>query len=193
MTLKRTAAVAAAAIAGSYLAMRSPRLEAAEARLAQWLRQPGGPVVDAVVGVTTDLGSVYAVAGAAGVLAVSGRGRAGRDLAAGALSAWVVAQAVKPMVGRTRPYQPHGGVAAHRLVAVPSGSAWPSGHPAVAAGAVVALTGLPGPARLVGHAVAVYVAWSRIYVGVHHPTDVVAGLGFGALCGSAAAAVLRRR
>ncbi len=45
---------------------------------------------------------------------------------------------------------------------------------------------------LVALAIAALVAWSRIYVGVHWPTDVLAGALWGALCAIAAVAIAKR-
>lgn len=175
--------VAASAVAASYLAMRIPDLEAAERALAVRVRRPRGPIVDRAVSAATDLGSVSAISGVAAVLAATGRRRAAVDVVAAGLLAWVAAQSLKTRVRRLRPYQVE---AAERLVAEPGGSSWPSGHPAVAAAVLTALAPqLPRASRTAGGVIAGFVATSRVYVGVHYPTDVVAGLGLGGMCGAA--------
>lgn len=166
----------------SYLAMRCPELEERERALAVRVRRPRGPFVDRFVSAATDLGSMFAVAGIAGVLVTSRRARSAVDVAAGGMLAWVASQGLKPLVRRPRPYQLE---KAERLVAEPSGSSWPSAHPAVAAAVVTVLAPrLPRRGRVFGRLVAVFVAASRVYVGVHYPTDVVAGLGLGGLSGA---------
>jgi membrane-associated phospholipid phosphatase len=166
-------------LAASYAAVRSGRSERLDRRAAKALAYPLGHRVDVVVAAGTDLGSVYGIAGLATVLAVTGRRRAALDVAAVGAIAWTAAQASKPLVGRERPYVVEG---ADRLVAVPAGSSWPSGHVAVASG-MAAILGdhLRRPARRVARAAAVGVAVSRCYVGVHHLTDVLAGWGVGVL------------
>lgn len=174
--------LASGAVSGSYAAMRSPVLEAWERTLAVRVRRPRGPMVDRLVSAATDLGSVFAVAGAAAVLATAGRRRAAVDVLGAGMLAWSATQAIKRLVKRPRPYQVE---EVERLVVEPTGTSWPSGHPAVAAAAATALTcHVPPSARRAGAGVAVFVAASRVYVGVHYPTDVVAGLGIGALCGA---------
>jgi membrane-associated phospholipid phosphatase len=177
-------------LAASYAAVRSGRSERVDRRAAKALAYPLGHRVDVIVAAGTDLGSVYGIAGVAGVLAATGRRRAAVDVAAVGALAWTAAQASKPLVGRERPYVVEG---AERLVAVPAGSSWPSGHVAVASAMATTLAAghLPGPAARIARAAAVGVAVSRCYVGVHHLTDVIAGWGVGVLC-AAGWARLRR-
>jgi len=163
------------------------------------LRAEHGERLDRAVALGTDLGSLYGLVGVAGVVALGGRPRsAARVLLAGGI-AWGVAQAAKPLLGRERPYElDDDGQRAERLVAEPAGSSWPSGHAAVAAAMHEALRDELGPAgRTVSGLLAGAVAASRCYVGVHHATDVIGGLGIGILSGRLARLVvpvgLRRR
>lgn len=175
-------AAALGSIAASWFAMRSSVLEERERALAVRMRRPRGPVVDRIVSSATDLGSVFAVVGTSAVLAVSGRRRAAFDVAAAGAIAWIASQGMKRVVKRPRPYQIE---EAERLVSEPAGSSFPSGHPAVAAAvATVLVPHLPPGGGVAGGCVATFVAGSRVYVGVHYPTDVIAGLGLGGLCGA---------
>ena len=80
---------------------------------------------------------------------------------------------IKPLVGRRRPdaERTH---AARRIGRVPWTSSFPSGHSASAA--VATATALELPAAGVALApVAAAVAYSRVHVGVHYPSDVIVG------------------
>lgn len=174
------------AVAASWTAVRSGRAESLDVGLGRRLSRPRGRGGDVVIAAATDLGSVYAVAGIGGALAVLGRRRAAGSVLAAGAAAWGVAQAAKPLLPRPRPYQGEHGV---RLVAEPAGTSWPSGHAAVAAAlAAVLAPRLPARARRVVAGTSLAVGWSRVYVGVHHPTDVLAGLGLGTAVGAAVAA-----
>jgi membrane-associated phospholipid phosphatase len=147
------------------------------------LARPLGERADLTIGAVTDLGSVYGLMGIAATLWVGGRRRPAVDAAIAGAAAWAVAQGMKPTLDRPRPYQVD---AAARIVAVPAGSSWPSGHSAVAAATATSLSPHLGPiSRLVSGVFVGTVALSRLYVGVHHLTDVVAGVAVGHLCARA--------
>ncbi|MDP9037568.1 MAG: phosphatase PAP2 family protein [Myxococcota bacterium] len=122
------------------------------------------------------------------------------------LAAAIVGQAsvvwfIKLAVGRTRPWIIMG-------LAAPLGSphdgSFPSGHASgsfcVAAFLVTALPAAwpssPWTARLVaglGVFVAALIALSRVYLGAHFPSDVLAGAALGSLAGATAGSVYARR
>jgi membrane-associated phospholipid phosphatase len=112
------------------------------------------------------------------VLALAGRRRTAADVAGLGVLKWFVAQRSKTFVRRARPYEADG---VRRLIRPPAGSSFPSGHAAVAAGMTALLaTRVSDPGVAWGlRALGGYVAASRVYVGVHYPSDVIGGAGLG--------------
>lgn len=181
MSLRRITAVAAAvgAVVGSYVAIRRGKAHALDTRVREQVAGWHHPAADRVVAVATDLGSVYGLAGIATVVALSGRLRLGRDIALAGVAAWSAAQSMKPLLVRSRPYERG---TAMRLVSPPAGSSWPSGHVAVTAAVASTVSPhLPVGARCVLWSTVAAVGVSRVHVGVHHASDVVAGWGIGVL------------
>jgi membrane-associated phospholipid phosphatase len=149
-----------------------------------WNRERG-PGPDRFFTGVTELGSIGAAAAAAGVIALTGRRRAAANAFAAAGVAWLAGQGLKKVANRPRPYQADAG-GARLLVGPPNASSWPSSHPAVlAAFASVAGRdlGLGAIARTALAGLDVSVAASRVYVGVHYPSDVVSGLLIGRAIG----------
>ena len=115
-----------------------------------------------------------------------------RTLAAAAIAVWgadLATLAIKAAVGRPRPFEtvPE----ADPLLAGTVGSSFPSGHAATSfAGAVILSYLVPraAPALL---ALAFAVAFSRVYVGVHYPADVLAGAALGCVAGLAGTRLVR--
>jgi undecaprenyl-diphosphatase len=140
-----------------------------------------GDAADSVFGGVTELGSIVAPLAASGVLALAGRRRAAVDGAAAACVSWLVLQGVKRLVERPRPGDA-APTATRLMIARPKASSWPSSHPAIITtfSRVAARDlgiGRGGRAILTGLDLAV--AYSRVYVGVHYPSDVASGLLLG--------------
>jgi len=109
-----------------------------------------------------------------------------------ASSVWtadVLALAIKAGVERPRPSLtvPE----AHPLIGA-GGFSFPSGHAATAFAGAVSLTYLWRRAAPLFFLLATAIAFSRVYVGVHYPGDVLAGAALGSEVGLAWVAALRR-
>lgn len=145
-----------------------PRLSVAASYSRLWI------AISAVVGLTGDKHSRRAVLEA---------------LAAVALSSAVVNIAAKGVAHRQRPTT---AVPNSRALEHPSSSSFPSGHSASAA----AFSGVMGhrlPAIAVPiNAAAASVAFSRVYTGVHYPSDVAVGWAMGRIAARLVTFVSRR-
>lgn len=158
-------------------------------QLATWVNGwSGHPVLDevmlwaswlntrALVWVAVAVVAAFAVRGARGWRLMG----AWRVLLAVMLASFVANDLVKPLAARERPYQVDSGISV--IGPPPSGSSFPSGHAATATAGAFAL-GLVAPGlRWAGWAFALLVLLSRLYIGVHYPTDIVAGALIGLAC-----------
>jgi membrane-associated phospholipid phosphatase len=174
-------ALAAGAAAIGHVALRTDDGRELDENLFKAANAEHGGTVDRFFAEITELGSLYAAAAAAGVLALAGRRREGARALAGAGGTWLLLQGVKRVVDRPRPFlaNPEG---TRRMIAEPHGTSWPSSHPAVLTtftrvAARELGIGVVGRIALTG--VDASVAASRVALGVHYPSDVASGLLLG--------------
>jgi membrane-associated phospholipid phosphatase len=113
------------------------------------------------------------------IVAPTKRMAAYRLLLSLALSSLIADGILKPMVGRDRPYVDHPEY--HDYGVRPETASFPSGHAATSAAGALALTRIwPTPAvAIAAWTLAAVIAFSRVALGVHFPTDVLAGFAIG--------------
>jgi undecaprenyl-diphosphatase len=183
MRLTPAVSLAVAALCGAIVAAGAVVVPARggflfDAPVTEAVRDPAGGSVDQAARIVTRIGDtpimIVLVVVVALVLVWRGAAR-GAVFVAGvvALAALVTATA-KLLVARHRPL-----LSAPRIDA--TGYAYPSGHATATAALWLALLISVGPGRArhvvagVGALVVVAVGASRVYLGVHYPTDVLAG------------------
>lgn len=95
---------------------------------------------------------------------------------------------LKPLIDRVRPCAVN--TAVDMLVAAPTSGAFPSGHTAAAFAVVFALKTAGSPLWKPALAIAIPMAFSRLYLYVHWPTDILGGILVGAFVGWAGAKIV---
>lgn len=83
---------------------------------------------------------------------------------------------LKPLTARVRPY---GITEISLLIGEPSGASFPSGHASASFAAAVVLMINKSRIRYAALVLAVLIAFSRLYLYVHYPSDVLAGAALG--------------
>lgn len=152
------------------------RLDVAGVRWARGLAHP--PVVErALVGLSraTDHSDAWLAAALLGAAVDRPRRAQWLDAGGRVALAELLSRAIKRLIPRQRPRLD----GLPPLAPTPSPMSFPSSHTAAAVVAVHAFGGLlPSPLL---RSVAVLTAFSRLYLGVHFPSDVIAGAGLGAV------------
>lgn len=96
---------------------------------------------------------------------------------------------LKPLVGRMRPFTVNTGM--ELLINAPKDFSFPSGHTAASFAAAFALLFVKNKLWIPSMILASLIAFSRLYLYVHYPTDVLAGILLGLIVGVAANVICR--
>jgi undecaprenyl-diphosphatase len=126
--------------------------------------------------------ALWYVVGAGGLLADTGDRQRWRRAMGAVFLTQLVNTALKAAFRRRRPALED----LPALVAVPTSLSFPSAHSASSFAAARGFSALAPALGGVLHAVAACMALSRVYLGVHYPSDIAVGAVLGSLIGNAA-------
>ena len=152
----------------------------------QWLRAHHTPLLDVVMAGISDIargGGIWIALACLIALLHRSRWRAVMHVLLAVGLTFLLTDAVaKPLFNRARPFEQN---AESRVYGYrPTTRSFPSGHAASAIAGAWALVRLAPEARVIFWVVAVLVAFSRVYLGVHYPADVLGGVLLGLAVGS---------
>ena len=149
----------------------------------QWLRTHHSPFLDVVMAGLSDVargGAIWIVL--AFLIAFLYRSRwpaVVQVVLAIALAFLLTDHVAKPFFNRSRPFESYADSRVYGYK--PTTRSFPSGHAASAIAGACALSRMAPEARAIFWILALLVAFSRVYLGVHYPADVLGGalLGLG--------------
>lgn len=118
--------------------------------------------------------------------------RAGAACLLGACIAGLTADLIQMNVGRARPRN-NEATGIHGFTTDSEYHSYPSGHSSTAFGSATALAVCYPPAGVPLLLGASGVAWSRVYLGAHYPSDIVMGSGLGLIFGCFFGLAARRK
>lgn len=106
----------------------------------------------------------------------------------------LLANLLKRIIGRARPtlYDELGFLSFDTLAGSARFESFPSGHATTAGALMMAMALIAPPYRLVFLSMGLWLGFSRVIVGAHYPSDVIAGLALGAWFSLATAIVFAR-
>lgn len=161
-----------------------------------WIQQNlRGGVLDTPLKLITKLGDVGAFwIGLSLVLMFFRRTRrTGMFCGASILLAFLLVNcAIKPLIGRVRPYTLFSDITS--MVGAESDKSFPSGHASnsFACAWMLCRVGKRRALDYAALALAILISLSRLFVGVHYPTDVLCGILIGIICSEIAMRIMKK-
>ena len=166
-----------------------------EIQILNWLQSLHTPILDKIMQLLThlgDMGIIWIILTIVMLLIPKTR-KSGVIMAAALIVDVILCNVIlKNLIARVRPYDVN--TAVQVLVVKPKDFSFPSGHAGSSFAAAVAVfcTMKGSRGRWAVLAFAFLMAFTRLYVGIHYPTDVICGALTGALCGASAAWIIRK-
>ena len=154
-----------------------------EIQILNWLQSLHTPILDKIMQLLThlgDMGIIWIILTIVMLLIPKTR-KSGVIMAAALIVDVILCNVIlKNLIARVRPYDVN--TAVQVLVAKPKDFSFPSGHTAASFASVTALY-LAGEKKLwkLALVLAILIAFSRMYLYVHYPTDILGGVIFGSL------------
>ncbi len=166
-----------------------------EIQILDWIQNIRTPFLDMVVPFISQLGNagIIWIVLAALMLLMPKTRRSGLILALALIADLILCNVIlKNLIARTRPYDVN--TAVNLLIAKPVDYSFPSGHTAASFASVTALY-LAGEKKLWKLALipAVLIAFTRMYLYVHYPTDILGGIAVGIVSGYIGFFIVRKK
>lgn len=155
-----------------------------ELRFLDWLQTLRTPWLDAIMVTATNLGNggILWIIGAAALMAHPKTRKAGVAVAISLVLELVFCNLIlKPLFARPRPFEIN--TAVSLLISRPSDYSFPSGHTGAAFAAASALFFRKNHWWIPAGLLAAMIGFSRLYLYVHYPSDVLAGAMLGVMLG----------
>ncbi len=137
-------------------------------------------VVGQILSIVTLLGSLSASVMTCGTLFLTGHRRRGITATVSLILVSVLTAVMKSAIARPRPFMVVSDAITFQLN---SGWSFPSGHMSRVFGLLPSTKGMKRKIRLLGYSLAILVGFSRIYIGLHYPLDLVGGAALGLAAG----------